>query len=90
MIFLVSDLRKRFEKELLEMDKAEKRLSVLKGCAQEHLVRQEAEELRARRTGSGEGSGDQVEDTAREREVNQEQHEYSDAMSTAVDEVIYR
>jgi len=36
---------KRFEKELLEMDKEEKRLAVLEASDQERLLRQEAEDL---------------------------------------------
>jgi len=75
---------KRFEKELLEMDKEEKRLAVLKACDQEHLMRQEGEDF-----GSGGDSGDQMEDKDKEGQLDQNQDEYSDSMSTAVDEVIY-
>jgi len=66
------------------MYKEEKRLAVLEVCDQEHLMRQEGEKL-----GSGGGSGDQVEDGDKKGKLDQEQDEYSDSMSTAVDEVIY-
>jgi len=69
---------------LLEIDKEEKRLAVLEACDQEHLMRQEGEDL-----GSGGDSGDQAEDRDREGQLDQDQDEYSDSRSAAVDEVIY-
>jgi len=79
----------RSKKELLVMDKEEKRLAVLEACDQEHLMRQEGEELGARGTGTSGGSGGQTKDRDKESGINQESDEYSDSMSTAVDEVIY-
>jgi len=52
-------------------------------------MRPEAEESGARGTGSGGDSGDREDATVMEREVDQGQYEYSDAISMAVDEIIY-
>jgi len=57
---------KRLEGELLEMDKEEKMLSILEGCAQEHLVRQEAEEAGVHGTESGGEGSEEREDTVSE------------------------
>jgi len=74
-------------------------LAVLEASDQEHLMRQEQEDLGSgggsgdqveeEDLGSGGGSRDEVEDRDKEGQFGQDQDEYSDSLSAAVDEMIY-